>query len=144
MSKRLDADAYLYGLMHAADILTKFGAEGPRALQQEIKVRTGGMKLPANIDLCMITELARQQVKPELTYIATAMAWALEKTLKLPSSRIAIFLKAFNDKIDEYRADPEACRLDGRALDQSWGGAEAAAKKYYELYEDRIAGGHEE
>ncbi len=83
MSK-LDKDAYLYGLIHAHDIMKSFKGDGMRALSDEIKVRTGGMKLPANIDFCAVTELARRQMQPELQCISVAMAWALERGLKLP------------------------------------------------------------
>ena len=134
---RLDRDAYLYGLIHAHDILESFGGDGMRALKDEIKVRTGGMKLPANIDFCCVTELARQQVRPELQSISTAMAWALEKGLKLPASRIEIFLDIFNDKIQEYRVDPDRKLMDSRILDQSWGGALAAGEKWFQMYEER-------
>lgn len=137
MGIRLDKDAYLYGLIHARDIVAAHKGEGLRALDQEIHARTGGMKLPANIDLCTLTELARQQVKPELDCISVAMEWALEKGLKLPSSRITIFLDIFNAKIDDYRADPELVKMDGRLLDQSWGGATAAAEKWFKNYEER-------
>ena len=65
------------------------------------------------------------------------MAWALEKGLKLPASRIAIFLDVFNDKIDEYRGDQERKELDARILDQSWGGALAAGEKWFKMYEER-------
>lgn len=135
---RLDKDAYLYGLLHANDILEAFGSEGRRALEREIKARTGGMKLPANIDLCMLTEMARKQVEPELQCVSVAMAWALEKGLKLPSTRIAKFLEVFNDKIDVYRAEPEQMHMDERILDQSWGGASAAGQKWFEMYEERM------
>jgi len=137
MAIRLDRDAYLYGLIHARDILVNFKGNGMRALEQEIQARTGGMKLPANIDLAAVTELARQQIRPELQTISTAMAWALEKGLKLPASRIAIFLDVFNDKIDLYRANQEQKELDARILDQSWGGALAAGEKWFEMYEER-------
>ena len=137
MAIRLDRDAYLYGMVHAHDILENFKGDGMRALKDEIKVRTGGMKLPANVDLCVVTELARQQIKPELQSISAAMAWALEKGLKLPASRIGIFLDIFNDKIQEYRVDPERKMLDARILDQSWGGAIAAGEKWFKMYEDR-------
>lgn len=136
MSK-LDKDAYLYGMMHSYDILKSFKGDGMRALADEIKVRTGGMKLPANIDFCAVTELARQQMRPELQCISVAMAWALERGLKLPATRIAIFLDVFNEKIQEYRVDPEKKFSDGRILDQSWGGATAAGEKWYEMYEER-------
>lgn len=137
MAIRLDRDAYLYGMVHAHDILENFKGDGMRALKDEIKVRTGGMKLPANVDLCVVTELARQQIKPELQSISAAMAWALEKGLKLPASRIGIFLDIFNDKVQEYRVDPERKMLDARILDQSWGGAIAAGEKWFKMYEDR-------
>ncbi len=140
MAIRLDRDAYLYGMVHAHDILENFKGDGMRALKDEIKVRTGGMKLPANVDLCVVTELARQQIKPELQSISAAMAWALEKGLKLPASRIGIFLDIFNDKIQEYRVDPERKRLDARILDQSWGGALAAGEKWFKMYEERKNG----
>lgn len=136
MSK-LDKDAYLYGMMHSYDILKSFKGDGMRALADEIKVRTGGMKLPANIDFCVVTELARQQMKPELQCISVALAWALEKGLKLPPSRIGVFMGIFHEKIQEYRAEPEKKFSDGRILDQSWGGAVAAAEKWYEMYEER-------
>lgn len=137
MAIRLDRDAYLYGMQHAYNILVNFKGNGMKALEQEIQARTGGMKLPAAVDLCMLTELARQQMKPELQTISVAMAWALEKGLKLPASRIAIFLDVFNDKIDEYRGDQERKELDARILDQSWGGALAAGEKWFKMYEDR-------
>lgn len=140
MAIRLDRDAYLYGMVHAHDILENFKGDGMRALKDEIKVRTGGMKLPANVDLCVVTELARQQIKPELQSISAAMAWALEKGLKLPASRIGIFLDIFNDKIQEYRVDPERKMLDARILDQSWGGALAAGEKWFKMYEERKNG----
>lgn len=138
MAIKLDRDAYLYGMQHAYTIMN---AEGPvyglKKLESEIKVRTGGMKLPAAIDLCVVTDFARQQIKPELQCISVAMAWALEKGLKLPASRIEIFMNIFNDKIQEYRADPERKLLDSRTLDQSWGGALAAGEKWFKMYEER-------
>lgn len=137
MAIRLDRDAYLYGMQHAYNILVNFKGNGMKALEQEIQARTGGMKLPAAVDLCMLTELARQQMRPELQTISVAMAWALEKGLKLPASRIAIFLDVFNDKIDEYRGDQERKELDARILDQSWGGALAAGEKWFKMYEER-------
>lgn len=137
MAIKLDRDAYLYGMQHACDILENFKGDGMRALKDEIRVRTGGMRLPANIDLCVVTELARQQIRPELQSISAAMAWALEKGLKLPASRIEIFLNIFNDKIQEYRVDPERKLLDSRILDQSWGGALAAGEKWFKMYEER-------
>jgi len=139
MAIKLDRDAYLYGMLHAKDILEKFGDNGQKALEQEIKARTGGMKLPANIDFCVLTELARQQVKPELQSISVAMAWALEKGLKLPASRIEIFLEIFNAKVDDYRVDPALVKMDARILDQSWGGAIAAGEKWFKMYEERKA-----
>ena len=64
MAIRLDRDAYLYGMQHAYNILVNFKGNGMKALEQEIQARTGGMKLPAAVDLCMLTELARQQMRP--------------------------------------------------------------------------------
>jgi len=134
---RLDKDAYLYGMQHAYNILKEFKGDGMKALEQELKARTGGMNLPAAVDFCVVTQVARDQIKPELQTISVAMAWALEKGLKLPSSRIAIFLDHFNDRIDIYRTDPERKELDSRILDQSWGGALEAGKKWFEMYEER-------
>lgn len=139
MAIKLDRDAYLYGMLHARDIMEAHKGNGLKALDQEIKVRTGGMKLPANIDFCTLTELARQQMKPELQCISVAMAWALEKGLKLPATRMAVFLDIFNTKVDDYRADPELLKMDARILDQSWGGAVAAGEKWFQMYEDRKA-----
>ena len=138
MAIRLDRDAYLYGLQHAYTILNSAGpTHGMKTLEAEIKARTGGMKLPAIVDLCVLTDLAREQIRPELQCISTAMAWALEKGLKLPQSRMEIFLDIFNDKILEYRANPEQKEMDSRILDQSWGGALAAGQKWYDMYLDR-------
>ena len=137
MGIRLDRDAYLYGMLHARDIMEAHQGNGMKALEQEIKVRTGGMKLPANIDFCAVTELARQQMKPELQCISVAMAWALEKGLKLPATRMAVFLDIFNSKVDDYRADSELLKMDARILDQSWGGAVAAGEKWFKMYEER-------
>ena len=137
MAIKLDKDAYLYGMQHAYEIMQKFKGQGMRALEQELKVRTGGMKLPAAVDFCVVNQVARDLMKPELQTISVAMSWALEKGLKLPPSRIAIFLDHFNDKIDIYRADPEQKELDARILDQSWGGAMAAGEKWLKMYEER-------
>ena len=138
MAIRLDRDAYLYGMQHAYTIMNASGpTHGMKTLEAEIKARTGGMKLPAVVDLCVITDIAREQIKPELQCISTAMAWALEKGLKLPQARIEIFLDIFNDKILEYRADPGQKEMDARILDQSWGGALAAGEKWYDMYLDR-------
>lgn len=138
MAIKLDRDAYLYGMQHAYEIMQKFGAQGMRALEQELKVRTGGMKLPAAVDFCVVTQVARDMMRPELQTISVAMSWALEKGLKLPESRIGIFLSHFYDKVNIYRADPEQKELDARILDQSWGGALAAGEKWLEMYEERI------
>ena len=138
MAIRLDRDAYLYGLQHAYTILNASGpVNGLRTLEAEIKARTGGMKLPAVVDLCVLTDLAREQIRPELQCISTAMAWALEKGLKLPQTRMEIFLDIFNDKILEYRADPDRKEMDARILDKSWGGTLAAGQKWFEMYEKR-------
>ncbi len=138
MGIRLDRDAYLYGMQHAYTILTANGPRnGIKTLEAEIQARTGGMKLPAVVDLCVITDLAREQIRPELQCLSVAMAWALEKGLKLPQTRIEGFLDIFNDKILEYRANPEQKEMDSRILDQSWGGALAAGQKWYQMYEDR-------
>ena len=137
MAIKLDKDAYLYGMQHAYQIMQQFKHEGMRALEQEIQLRTGGMKLPAAVDFCVVNQVARDMMRPELQTISVAMSWALEKGLKLPSSRIAIFLDIFNDKIDVYRANPEQKELDARILDQSWGGALAAGEKWFEMYEER-------
>jgi hypothetical protein len=138
MGIRLDRDAYLYGMQHAYTILNANGPRnGIKTLEAEIQARTGGMKLPAVVDLCVITDLAREQIKPELQCLSVAMAWALEKGLKLPQTRIEVFLDIFNDKILEYRANPEQKEMDSRILDQSWGGALAAGQKWYQMYEDR-------
>lgn len=143
MAIRLDRDAYLYGLMHAHDIMEAHGNNGLKALEIEIKARTGGMKLPANVDLNYVIELARQQIRPELQTISVAMAWALEKGIKLPQTRIEQFLDVFNDKIYEYRGDQEHKELDARILDQSWGGALAAGEKWFKMYEERVNAGEE-
>ena len=93
----------------------------------------------ADTDLCVIADLAREQIRPELQCLSVAMAWALEKglKLKLPQKRIEVFLDIFNDKILEYRANPDQKEMDSRILDQSWGGALAAGQKWYQMYEDR-------
>ena len=134
---RLDKDAYLYGMQHAYNILKEFKGDGMKALEQELKARTGGMNLPAAVDFCVITEVARSQMRPELQCISVAMAWALEKGLKLPQTRIEVFMDIFNNKIQDYRTDPERKALDARILDQSWGGALAAAEKWVQMYEER-------
>ena len=138
MAIKLDRDAYLYGLQHAYTILNANGPTyGMKTLDAEIKARTGGMKLPAVVDLCVLTDLARDKIRPELQCISVAMAWALEKGLKLPQMRMEVFLDIFNDKVLEYRANPEQKEMDARILDQSWGGALAAGDKWYAMYEER-------
>lgn len=129
--------AYLMCMQRALDFLAT-GARGKELLEKEVNARLGGMRLPANVDKCVLTELARKEIRPELEILSTAMAWTLEKGLKLPPSRIAKYLDIYNEKIDEYRYSPEAMRTDARILDQSWGGADLAGKKYLEMQEARI------
>lgn len=131
---------YLMGLEHALRLVqgAKNGAQGIEILKNEVKARTGGMSLPAGIDRCTVTELARAQIKPELEVLSVALAWALEKGLKLPPSRMASFLDSYNNRIDLYRYDKEALETDKRILDQSWGGADLAGKYYLEMYEERM------
>lgn len=128
---------YLMGLEKAYQIATA-GPRGLEMLKAEINARRAGNSLPAGVDKCVLEELARGYIKPELMILSTAMAWTLEKELKLPPSTIVRYLVAYNEKIDDYKTNPGAIDRDKALLGKSWSGADVTGRKFWDAYNDRI------
>ena len=94
---------YLEGMQFALKIAKESGVD---ELTKEVTYRCGN-QLPLNVNRRELTLLARGQSKAELLFVATSMAETLTEHLKMPPTIIHDYLKQFNKRIEEFRADPE-------------------------------------
>lgn len=135
--------AYLDGLEYALRIVK--GSEGREviALEQELTFRRGTEArepvLPRNIDRQSIAAIARSFIKPELEAISVSLDNTIQNVLKLPPSKIALFLESFNEGVSLYRHDENAKQKVMRELDHEWG-LQETSKKYMGYYKERENG----
>lgn len=135
--------AYLDGLEYALRIVKRAEERGVEALEQELTFRRGmkarKLVLPRNIDRQSIAALARSFIQPELEAISVSLANTIQNVLKLPPSKIALFLKSFNEGVDLYRHDEDAKQKMMRELDRDWG-LQETSRKYMGFYKERENG----
>lgn len=135
--------AYLDGLEYALRIAKRSEGREVIALEQELTFRRGTearkLALPRNIDRQSIAAIARSFIKPELEAISVSLANTIQNVLKLPPSKITLFLESFNEGVSLYRHDEDAKQKVMRELDRDWG-LQETSKKYMGYYKERENG----
>lgn len=101
--KNKEQRIYLEGMAYAYKIVKEGGME---ALEREVKFR-GLNNIPLNVNADQLIAISRGRSKEELMFVATAMAETMTEYMKMPPSIIKDYLKKFNERIEEYRMDPE-------------------------------------
>ena len=101
--KNKEQRIYLEGMAYAYKIAKEGGME---ALEREVKFR-GLNNIPLNVNADQLIAISRGRSKEELMFVATAMAETMTEYMKMPPSIIKDYLKKFNERIEEYRMDPE-------------------------------------
>lgn len=108
---------YMDAMAHSLKIAKEDGIEG---LEKELKFR-GIFNLPLNVSGKELTACAREHAKVELLFMATASAMTLQKDLLLPLVVVKEYLTAFNNRVQEYRYNPERFEEDSEKLSRSIG-----------------------
>ena len=106
----------LDGMQLALEIATK---EGVDALRSDVNWRCANQVSPPCSQKEIIA-IARSVADEEFMRIATAVASTVSHDLKLPPSKVREFLKGLNDKMDDYRADPEVMKKAQQELDDNF------------------------
>lgn len=96
--------AHLSGMQFALKIAKEDGID---ALEKECMARSmNGISI--NVTQNQLHAIARVMMDKELKYLAAAIADTVTNTLMLPPSEVKRFLRTYNERMDEFRNDPEA------------------------------------
>lgn len=109
--------AYMDGMAHALKIAKEDGLDG---LEKEISFR-GIQGTPLNVSSKELIVCAREFAKEELHYMSTASAITMTEDLRLPLAVVKEYLTAFNNKVQEYRYNPQQYEEDNKKLNRSLG-----------------------
>jgi len=109
--------AYMDGMAHALRIAKEDGCE---QLEKELQFR-GIVNTPLNVSSKELIACAREYAKSELMFMATAAAMTLQKDLALPLVVVKEYVTAFNNRVQEYRYNPEQYEKDCDKLNKSLG-----------------------
>lgn len=108
---------YMDAMAHSLKIAKEDGVEG---LEKENKFR-GIHNLPLNVSSKELLACTKKYAQKELLFMATATAMTLQKDLLLPLLVIKEYLTAFNNRVQEYRYNPERFEEDSEKLSRSIG-----------------------
>lgn len=95
--------AHLSGMQFALKIAKEGGIN---ALEKECMARSMN-GISVNLTQNQLHAIARQVMDRELKYLAAAIADAVTNTLLLPPSEVKRFLRTYNERMVEFRNDPE-------------------------------------
>lgn len=109
---------------HALEVAKKHGVE---ELEREVRYRQS-MPVPLNINRQEFIAGTRAFASRELMVVATAMADAITNYLKLPPSVTLDYLRAFNDRVEEFHKDPALYERTKAKLNTDYGMAEICKK----------------
>lgn len=121
-------DGYRAGFERCYEIWDGLGKEFVE--KERIARQTKGY-IPPGITSYILRKAARKEAEQELMIVALALAETLTVDMKIPAFKCREYLRAFNDRCDLYRYDPEAMEKAERHL-ESMPVITEMAKKYLE------------
>ena len=123
---------YAQAMEHALDVTKKHGVE---ELEREVRYRQS-QPVPLNINRQEFIAGTRAFASTELMIVATAMADTISNYLKLPPSVTLDYLRAFNDRVEEFHKNPKLFEQTCKKLDADYGMNEVCGRYKKELEEE--------
>ena len=123
---------YAQAMEHALDVARKHGV---KELEREVRYRQS-KPVPLNINRPEFIAATRGFASTELMIVATAMADTISNYLKLPPSVTLDYLRAFNDRVEDFHKDPDLFEQTRKKLDADYGMNEICERYRKEIEEE--------